>query len=97
MPCYKLGVRFGRDDMVRRFLESGRSGFYLAVLSEGEVASGDSVDFTARDEHDVSVADVASLYTRSDDQDLLRRAVALPALPEGWRDHFRKRLWDPDA
>jgi MOSC domain-containing protein YiiM len=97
MPCYKLGVRFGRDDMVRRFLESGRSGFYLAVLSEGGVASGDSVDFTARDDHDVSVADVASLYTRSDDQDLLRRAVALPALPEGWRDHFRKRLWDPDA
>jgi MOSC domain-containing protein YiiM len=97
MPCYKLGMRFDRDDMVKRFLASGRSGFYLAVLGEGEVGSGDSIDFTARDDHGVSVADVASLYARGDDQDLLRRAVSLPALPEDWRDHLRERLWDPDA
>ena len=42
MPCYKLGVRFDRDDMVKRFLASGGSGFYLAVLREGEVAAGRS-------------------------------------------------------
>ena len=97
MPCYKLAVRFGRDDMVRRFLASRRSGFYFAVLHEGEVGAGDSIDFTVRDDHDVSVADVTSLYVHADDQDLLRRAVALPALPEAWRDHFRRRLSDPDA
>ncbi|MCI4371622.1 MAG: MOSC domain-containing protein, partial [Thermoplasmata archaeon] len=44
MPCYKLGIRFGRDDMIRRFLESGRSGFYLAVLEEGDVAAGDRIE-----------------------------------------------------
>src|SRR5256885_16068107 len=43
LPCYKLGIRFGRAEMVRRFLASGRSGFYLAVLEEGAVAAGDPI------------------------------------------------------
>ncbi len=64
MPCYKLGVRFGRDDMVRRFHESGRSGFYLAVLSEGEVGAGDPIEILARDDHGVTVADITALYRR---------------------------------
>jgi MOSC domain-containing protein YiiM len=98
MPCYKLGLRFGRDDMVKRFLASGRTGFYLAVLSEGEVGSSDPIEFAARDGHGVSVADIAALYTHdAGNQGLLHRAVDLPALPEGWRDYFRKRLWKPDA
>jgi len=93
MPCYKLGIRFGREDMLKRFLQSGRSGFYLAVLREGELGSGDPIAFTARDEHGVTVADIAALYTHeADNQPLLRRSVELPALPESWRDYFRKRL-----
>lgn len=58
MPCYKLGVRFGRDDMVKRFLASGRTGFYLAVRGEGEVAAGDPIEITARADRDVTIADV---------------------------------------
>src|SRR5882724_2384372 len=76
MPCYKLGVRFRRADMVKRFLRSGRTGFYLAVLREGEVTRGDSIEFTDRSDHDVTVADIGALYTHdADNQDLLRRAV----------------------
>ena len=98
MPCFKLGVRFGRDDMVKRFLRSERSGFYLAVVREGEVARGDSLEFVGRDEHGVTVADIASLYARDrDNEDLLRRAVELPALPESWKGYFRKRLFEPDV
>jgi len=98
MPCFKLGVRFGRDDMVKRFLRSGRSGFYLAVVREGEVARGNSLEFTGRDEHGVTVADIASLYARDkDNEDLLRRAVDVPALPESWKGYFRKRLFEPDV
>jgi MOSC domain-containing protein YiiM len=98
MPCYKLAVRFGRDDMVKRFLASGRSGFYLAVLREGEVGAGDEMEVTSRDEHDVTVADIAALYSGdADNQGLLRRAVDLPALPQSWREYLRKRLWEPDA
>ena len=58
MPCYTLGVRFGRDDMVRRFLAHGGSGFYFAVLREGEVAAGDPIELTARDESEMTIADV---------------------------------------
>jgi MOSC domain-containing protein YiiM len=59
LPCFKLGIRFGRDDMIRRFLRSGRTGFYLAVLREGEVESGDVIQLTGRDPSAPSVADVA--------------------------------------
>jgi MOSC domain-containing protein YiiM len=98
MPCYKLGVRFGREDMVKRFLKSGRTGFYLAVLREGEVGSGDPIELTQRDDHDVTVADISALYNHdADNQQLLQRAIDLPALPESWRGYFRKRLWEPDA
>jgi MOSC domain-containing protein YiiM len=93
MPCFKLGIRFNRADMVKRFLKSGRSGFYLRVLTEGEVGAGDAVTFTVRNDNRVSVSDMVTLYTAEDpNEDLLRRAVELPALPNSWRDHFRKRL-----
>ena len=49
MPCYKLGIRFGRLDMTQRFLASGRSGFYLAVLEEGDVAAGDPIELLGTD------------------------------------------------
>jgi MOSC domain-containing protein YiiM len=83
---------------VKRFLRSGRTGFYLAVLQEGQVTAGDSIEVLARNEHGVTVADIVNLYkTDATNQDLLRRASELPALPSFWRDHFRKRLWDPDS
>jgi MOSC domain-containing protein YiiM len=97
MPCFKLGIRFSRDDMVKRFLQSGRSGFYLAVLREGEVGAGDQIEVTYRDAHAITVADISALYvTDVDNQALLRRAVEAPALPEAWRTYLRKRLWEPD-
>lgn len=98
MPCFKLGIRFDRADMVKRFLRSGRTGFYLAVSREGEVESGEPIRVLSRDDHAVTVSDVVSLYAADDaSQDLLRRASDLPALPESWREYFRKRLWEPDA
>ncbi len=97
MPCFKLGIRFNRSDMVKRFLQSGRTGFYFAVLKEGEVAAGDSIETLEKDEHNIPVADVVNLY-RGDagNQDLLRRVSELPSLPNSWREYFRKRLWNPD-
>ncbi|HKB62363.1 MAG TPA: MOSC domain-containing protein [Burkholderiales bacterium] len=98
MPCFKLGIRFGRPDMVKRFLRSGRTGFYLAVTREGEVAAGDAVAPIALHELAISVAEIVGLYSAdAANQDLLRKASELSALPEGWRDYFRKRLWEPDA
>ncbi len=98
MPCFKLGIRFGRPDIVKRFLRSGRSGFYLAVLEEGQIAAGGSIEILTRDEHGVTIADIVSLYQAdATNQELLRKASDLPALPPDWRDHFRKRLWNADG
>jgi MOSC domain-containing protein YiiM len=97
MPCFKLGIRFGRADIIKRFLHSGRVGFYFAVVHEGEVTAGDPIDLLARDEHGITVTEVVNLYAAdATNQDLLRRASELPALPESWREYFRKRLWSPD-
>jgi MOSC domain-containing protein YiiM len=97
MPCFKLGIRFNRPDIVKRFLQSGRTGFYFAVLKEGEVTAGNTIDLLKRDENGVTVADIVNLYGRdASNQDLLQRVSELPSLPQNWRDYFRKRLWNPD-
>lgn len=93
MPCYKLGIRFGRPDMVKRFLQSQRSGFYFAVAQEGRVQAGDAIEYTARASHGVTVADVVRLYTTDQGNiDLLRRVVALEALGDRWRGYFQHQL-----
>src|SRR5438270_2114734 len=93
MPCYKLGLKFGRDDMLKRFLKSGLTGFYFAVLKEGEVAAGDSITLLHRDEHQIKVADITRLYREDKyNLDLLRKVVAVEVLPEGSREYFQERL-----
>jgi MOSC domain-containing protein YiiM len=93
MPCYKLGVKFGRDDMVKRFLASERSGFYFAVVQEGDVASGDAIEQVERAAHEVTVSEITRLYARDrEDLEALRRVIQVEALPESWREHFRHQL-----
>src|SRR5215813_13678983 len=62
LPCYKLGIRFGADDMVKRFLASGRTGFYLAVAREGVVATGNEIALIERDPNAVAVPAIVKLY-----------------------------------
>src|SRR5579883_2001961 len=91
-PCYKLTIRFGRDDMVKRFAESQTSGFYFAVLEEGTLQAGDAISIVERDPAAVSVADINRLYYKqSQDPALLARAVALEALPQSWREFLSRR------
>jgi MOSC domain-containing protein YiiM len=93
MPCFKLGLRFGRDDVLKTLLQSGFTGFYCAVLKEGEMAAGDPIKVLHRDEHEVTVLDIVRLEReRKHDVDLLRRAVAVEELSPSWRDYFLKRL-----
>jgi len=97
MPCYKLGIRFGRADIIKRFLQSGRAGFYFGVVRDGEVAAGDAITLLSRDESKITVAEIVKLYSAdATNQNLLRRATKLSTLPESWRQYFRKRLWNPD-
>jgi MOSC domain-containing protein YiiM len=93
MPCYKLALKFGRQDIIKRFLQSERTGFYLAVLKEGEVGAGDEFEPMAGDANDVRVSDITRLYTREKhNATLLRRAIEVEALPESWRGYFQHQL-----
>jgi MOSC domain-containing protein YiiM len=93
MPCFKLALKFGLSDVLRTFLESERSGFYLAVLEEGEVGAGDEFELIEKDRHGVRVRDITRLYTREKHNvDLLRRAIEVEALPESWKEYFEDRL-----
>jgi MOSC domain-containing protein YiiM len=93
IPCYKLGIRFGRTDIIRRFLASERSGFYLSVSKEGEVEAGDEFKLIEKNPSGLTVVDVTRLYSSDKGNvDLLRRAIATAALPESWRSYFQERL-----
>jgi MOSC domain-containing protein YiiM len=93
MPCYKLGIRFGRADIVKRFLASERTGFYFAVLQEGEVDVGDSFELIERNKDSFRLSDVTALYTHEKHNvGLLRRAIEVAALPESWKSYFQHRL-----
>ena len=93
MPCYKLGVKFGRMDVLKRFLASGRSGIYFKVLEEGEVGTGDPIIQIKKDINRVGISDIVRLYA-SDRENikLMRRAVKVEALPDGWKDYFYEQI-----
>ena len=93
MPCYKLGVKFGRADMVKRFLACRRTGFYFAVLQEGKVQTGDTIELLSRDTNGITVADITRLYAfERNDLKTLRRAVEVEALPDSWRGYFHRQI-----
>jgi MOSC domain-containing protein YiiM len=92
VPCYKLTIRFDRDDMIKRFIASKTSGFYFSVVEEGEVEAGSPVEIVSRDPDRVSVNDINHLYYgTTHSAELLKRAVNLEALPASWRDYLRER------
>ncbi len=93
LPCYKLGIRFGRSDIIKRFLQSRRTGIYFSVVKEGIVEAGEEVELIARDPNNISIAEITRVFAfEKDDVDTLRRLVELEPLSESWRAHFNKQL-----
>ena len=98
MPCYKLAVKFQRDDILERFLLSGRSGFYFSVEQEGEVGVGDPIELASQNLTGITIAEMNRLFVREKyNHDLLQKAIATAALPESWREYFLPRLKGPGA
>ncbi len=93
LPCYKLGIKFGRRDIIKRFMQSRRTGFYLSVVKEGEVGAGDSFELLQRAENSITIADVVRIFAfEKDDIETLRRALQVGDLHEGWKQTFEKQL-----
>ena len=93
MPCYKLGVKFGSMDMIKRFLASGLTGVYFKVMKEGELEQGDEIKLIKKDENSVTIKDIVRIYTiDKDDIQTIERAIKIKDLPNGWRYHFIKQL-----
>jgi MOSC domain-containing protein YiiM len=98
MPCYKLAAKFQRNDMIDRFLHSGRSGFYFSVEQEGEVQQGDAIELISRDESGITIGEMNRLIVRDRyNRALLQKAIATPAMPESWREYFLPRLKGPSV
>ena len=93
MPCYKLGVKFGRMDIIKRFLASGLTGIYFKVIEEGELRQGDEIKLVKKDKNNVTIKDIVRLYTvDKDDVETIERAIKVKDLPNGWRSHFIDQL-----
>ncbi len=93
LPCYKLGIKFGRADMVKMFLASRRTGFYFAILREGLVAKGEEIELVFRNEQGVSVADITRVFAfEKDDITTLEKAIRTEALPEKWSEYFQQQI-----
>jgi MOSC domain-containing protein YiiM len=89
IPCFKLNLRFQRDDMAKRFLASHRTGFYLRVLREGEVGAGDEIVRVQQDENRVAIADVLQVYLGNpNSKEIRERALRVPYLSNAWREHL---------
>jgi len=93
LPCFKLAAKFQRDDMIERFLRSGRSGFYFSVVEEGEVGAGDHFEFLGGEVPKLTIAEMLRLYASgSPDLESLQQAVQVRLLPAGWRERFQARI-----
>lgn len=96
LPCYKLGIKFGDDAMVKRFFNARRTGFYLSVAREGEVGVGDEMNLTASDPNKVPVSEMMRLYAAkhygAGDVEAVQRVLRVEAVPESWKGYFRERL-----
>jgi MOSC domain-containing protein YiiM len=98
LPCFKLAAKFQREDMIERFVRSGRCGFYFSVIEEGEVGAGDQFELLGCEEPTLAIAEINELYTaKSPDRETLQRSLDVKLLPESWRMRFRARLADVDG
>jgi MOSC domain-containing protein YiiM len=93
LPCFKLNLKFQRDDLIKRFLASGRTGFYFRVLREGEIGAGDEIVRVHRDENRVSISDALKIYLGAPGaRELRERALRVEHLAAAWREEFMQQL-----
>jgi ferredoxin-NADP reductase/MOSC domain-containing protein YiiM len=96
VTCFRVGMRLGEPRMPSLLVAHHRPGFYLRVITEGNVQAGDEIVRTRVGRHEMSVAAIdALLYLPDRSVDDLRKAVDMPALSPGWQQSFRDLLDGP--
>ena len=92
MPCWKVGRRWERPDLPGEMTQTGRTGFYLRVLTEGEVGAGDILTLIERPLPEWTVARLnTALYVDKNNAEMDQHLSQLPLLAEAWRRTFRRR------
>src|SRR3989454_6428300 len=98
VTCYRVGIRMDEPQMAALLTSSGRPGFYLRVLEEGEVGAGDAILPIVRGPERMTVAEVnALLYFSRHPREQLERALQIPALSPGWRGGLSALVRSQDA
>jgi len=96
IPCFKLAIKFHSPDIIRRFLASGRTGFYLKVEREGDVAAGDEITPLSQDSRAISISQVNRLYMAkhytSDDAATVKTLQQIDVFPQDWKDYLADQL-----
>mgnify|MGYP001055605337 CR=1 FL=1 len=92
-PCYKLGVRFGTQEIIRQFIAHGFPGTYVRILKEGEVKTNDELILVERSENTLTVKQFYELlFTKEKDLEIVKLAINNTSLPEYKRAHLKKFL-----
>ncbi|ALP66216.1 MOSC and FAD-binding oxidoreductase domain-containing protein [Paraburkholderia caribensis] len=98
VTCYRLGIRMDEPRMAALLTSSGRPGFYLRVLQEGDVGAGDEIVKLRGAKEQMTVEEInALLYSPVHPRDRLERAVCIDALSPGWRASFNTLLGAIDS
>jgi MOSC domain-containing protein YiiM len=94
MPCYKLGVKFGRMDIIKKFLKSEKSGIYFKVIKEGEIGVNDNINIIKKDNNNITIKNIVELIKKDDKENtiLMEKAVKVKDLPSGWKHYFLEKL-----
>lgn len=92
-PCYKFGVKFGTQNVLKQFIDHGYPGTYVRVLKEGYVTKGDVFNLVEKSQYSITVHQFFNLlYAKSKDQNLINLAINNDALPLRKRDKLKAFL-----
>lgn len=98
VPCFKLGIRMQEPQFVGKFLNSGRTGFYLRVIQEGLIEAGDRVTRIHEDALTVSIPNAMKALVKGPDQGFwIAQALNVPALSTAWREDLKARAHPIDT
>ncbi len=91
-PCFKLGIKFGSQSIIKEFLNLPYTGVYIRIIKEGLVKNNDSVILKEKAKDSLSLSEVFSLYTGSENIELIKKAIAIPQLSQGYKRHLSKYI-----